>query len=108
MGVYTPETHLNFAFINNRTYYEVYTNSQNGEIYKLKNIEYSPTVKMYEVTFVNGDGTKVLKVEQVFEGGSATPPPLPTDEVGRLYTGWDKPYDNIVADVVIKGVFGVY
>ncbi len=105
LGVYTPDTHPDFFINNNRTYYEVYKQYQHGDIYRINNIEYSSTVKMYEVTFVNGDETKVLKVEQVVEGGSATPPPLPTDEVGRLYTGWDKPYDNIVADVTIKGVF---
>ena len=105
LGVRTPETHPEFFINNNRTYYQVFTQYEDGDIWRIKNIEYSSTVKMYEVIFVNGDETRVLKVEQVVEGGSATPPPLPTDEVGRLYTGWDKPYDNIVADVTIKGVF---
>ena len=42
--------------------------------------------------------------EEVEDGESATPPDEPSRE-GYIFTGWDKSYENITSDLVIKAQY---
>ena len=56
-------------------------------------------INTYTVTFKDWNGT-VLKTQQVQHGGDAEAPADPT-RVGYTFTGWDKEFTNITADLVI-------
>ncbi len=58
----------------------------------------------YTVKFLKRGGV-VIKTQQVIEGESAIAPPLPTDDVGYLYTGWDKDFTNVQSDLNVNGVY---
>ncbi|MFA6779798.1 MAG: InlB B-repeat-containing protein, partial [Paludibacteraceae bacterium] len=57
----------------------------------------------YQVLFKNYDAT-VLKTEYVLEGGTATAPAVPNRE-GFNFSGWDVPFDNVLADMVTTAQF---
>ena len=57
----------------------------------------------YQVLFKNYDAT-VLKTEYVLEGGTATAPAVP-DREGFDFSGWDVPFDNVLADMVTTAQF---
>lgn len=62
-----------------------------------------PTVESFTVTFVDHDGT-VLKTETVESGKSAIAPADPERE-NYTFTGWDKPFDNIVGDLTVTATY---
>ena len=59
----------------------------------------------YTVTFKDWDGT-VLKTQTVDEGSSATAPSNPSRE-GYNFTGWDKSFNNITANVTITAQYSI-
>ncbi len=65
--------------------------------------ENTPSVTTYTVTFKDYDGT-VLKTQSVNEGQAATAPNAPTRD-GYTFTGWDKVFDSISADITVKAQY---
>ena len=59
--------------------------------------------EMHTVTFKDWDGT-VLKTQEVQYGGDAEAPADPT-RVGYTFTGWDKEFTNITADLVVTAQY---
>ena len=57
----------------------------------------------YTVTFKDWNGT-VLKTQQVQYGGAATAPANPT-RVGYTFTGWDKAFTNVTANLVVTAQY---
>ena len=64
-----------------------------------------PQVKTYTVTFKDHDGT-VLKTETVEEGKAATAPESPT-RTHYTFTGWDKSFNKITADLVVTAAYKI-
>ena len=62
-------------------------------------------VKTYTVTFVDWDGA-VLKTQTVEEGSSATAPSNPSRD-GYNFTGWDKSFTNITANITITAQYSI-
>ena len=60
-------------------------------------------INTYTVTFKDWDGT-VLKTQEVQHGGDAEAPADPT-RVGYTFTGWDKAFTNITADLVVTAQY---
>ena len=61
--------------------------------------------EMHTVTFKDWDGT-VLKTQEVQYGGDAEAPADPT-RVGYTFTGWDKEFTNITADLVVTAQYEI-
>ena len=61
--------------------------------------------EMHTVTFKDWDGT-VLKTQEVQHGGDAEAPADPT-RVGYTFTGWDKEFTNITADLVVTAQYEI-
>ncbi|MBQ0010190.1 MAG: InlB B-repeat-containing protein, partial [Ruminococcus sp.] len=57
----------------------------------------------FVVQFKDYNGT-VLKTETVSIGEAATPPTDPTRE-GYQFTGWDKTFDNVTADLIVTATY---
>ena len=62
-------------------------------------------INTYTVTFKDWDGT-VLKTQEVQFGGDAEAPADPT-RVGYTFTGWDKAFTNIMADLVVTAQYEI-
>ena len=62
-------------------------------------------INTYTVTFKDWDGT-VLKTQEVQYGGDAEAPADPT-RVGYTFTGWDKAFTNITADLVVTAQYSI-
>ena len=62
-----------------------------------------PQTKTYTVTFKDYDGT-VLKTQKVESGKAATAPADPT-RTGYTFTGWDKSFNKITADLVVTATY---
>ena len=60
-------------------------------------------INTYTVTFKDWNGT-VLKTQEVQHGGDAEAPADPT-RVGYTFTGWDKAFTNITADLVVTAQY---
>ena len=60
-------------------------------------------INTYTVTFKDWNGT-VLKTQEVQYGGDAEAPADPT-RVGYTFTGWDKAFTNITADLVVTAQY---
>lgn len=60
-------------------------------------------VDFFTVTFLNWDGS-VLSVQQVPIGGSASAPTVPP-RPGYIFTGWDRPFTNVQADIIVTALF---
>ena len=61
--------------------------------------------EMHTVTFKDWDGT-VLKTQEVQHGGDAEAPADPT-RVGYTFTGWDKAFTNVTADLVVTAQYEI-
>ena len=61
--------------------------------------------EMHTVTFKDWDGT-VLKTQEVQHGGDAEAPADPT-RTGYTFTGWDKEFTNITADLVVTAQYEI-
>ena len=59
----------------------------------------------YTVTFKDWNGT-VLKTQQVQYGGAATAPANPT-RTGYTFTGWDKAFNNVTANLVVTAQYSI-
>ena len=63
----------------------------------------------YRVTFLDEDGTTVLKTEDVEYGSSATAPANPTKvntaEFTYAFDKWDKEFTNITSELSVKAVY---
>ena len=57
----------------------------------------------HTVTFKDWNGT-VLKTQQVQYGGAATAPANPT-RTGYTFTGWDKAFNNVTANLVVTAQY---
>ena len=66
--------------------------------------EFAPKPR-YTVTFVDWDGAE-LKVERVYEGFAASAPEDPVRK-GYTFQGWDKEFDHITADLIVKAQFEI-
>ena len=62
-------------------------------------------INTYTVTFKDWDGT-VLKIQEVQHGGDAEAPADPT-RTGYTFTGWDKAFTNITADLVVTAQYEI-
>lgn len=60
----------------------------------------------HTVTFVDADGTTVLKKQVVGDGGAAVAPASPM-KTGYTFAQWDKAFTNVTSDLVIKAVYTV-
>ena len=63
------------------------------------------SINTYTVTFKDWNGT-VLKTQQVQYGGAATAPANPT-RTGYTFTGWDKAFNNVTADLVVTAQYSI-
>lgn len=63
----------------------------------------TPETVKYTVTFLGKDGV-VLKTESVEEGMSAIAPDAP-EVSGYTFTGWDKSFDNVTAEITVNAVY---
>ena len=64
-----------------------------------------PAAPQYAVRFYGKDGSPLIETQSIEEGQNATPPTAP-EVSGFHFTGWDKPYTTIKADVDITALYG--
>lgn len=63
------------------------------------------TINKYTVTFM--DGEKVLATfTNVTHGDTVTAPEVPKKD-GKIFSKWDKPFDNVTSDLTINAVYDV-
>ncbi len=62
-------------------------------------------INKYTVTFIGKDG-QTLKNESVEYGSAATAPEAPVVE-GYTFTGWDKVFDNVTADLTVNAIYTI-
>lgn len=65
---------------------------------------YAKFLDEYRVTFVDYDGS-VIKEMTVLEGGAAVAPEENPSREGYTFIGWDKDFDNVTEDLVIKALY---
>ena len=64
-----------------------------------------PAAPQHTVRFYGKDGSPLIETQSVEEGQNATPPTAPQVS-GYHFTGWDKPYTTITADMDITALYG--
>ncbi|HZK01169.1 MAG TPA: InlB B-repeat-containing protein, partial [Tissierellaceae bacterium] len=67
---------------------------------------YSSVTNEYTVTFVDENGTTVLKTEEVEYGNAATAPAEPT-RTGYTFSGWDVEFDNVIEDITVTAHYAI-
>ena len=65
--------------------------------------QYKKNITYFTVTFQDWNGT-VLKTEQVEQGHGATAPADPTRK-GYTFIGWDKAFNNVQSDLIVKAQY---
>ena len=95
---YLPSESKTYVLKHNGNYFRMY----NGTTYTLPKL-YRKKIVKYTVTFVDWDGTE-LKKEAVEYGKAATAPADPT-RAGYRFTGWDKAFDHIIADLTVTAQY---
>lgn len=95
---YLPSESKTYVLKRNGNYFRMY----NGTTYTLPKL-YRKKIVKYTVTFVDWDGTE-LKKETVEYGKAATAPADPT-RAGYRFTGWDKAFDHIIADLTVTAQY---
>ena len=65
----------------------------------------SKAVTIYTVTFKDWDDSTIV-TRKVLKGADATPPADPT-RPGYTFTGWDKAYTNVQANLTVKAQYSV-
>ncbi|MCX2767006.1 InlB B-repeat-containing protein [Pseudoalteromonas sp. B530] len=60
-------------------------------------------INMYQVKFVDWNGT-VIKAVEISHGQAATPP-LEPKRNGYAFTGWDTTFDNVTSELVVKAQY---
>lgn len=95
---YLPSESKTYVLKRNGNYFRMY----NGTTYTLPKL-YRKKIVKYTVTFVDWDGTE-LKKEAVEYGKAATAPADPT-RAGYRFTGWDKAFDHIIADLTVTAQY---
>ena len=65
---------------------------------------YESVEDSFTVTFLDYDGTTVLKTETVESGESATAPADPVRD-GYLFAGWDKAFDTVTGDLTVTATY---
>ncbi len=93
-----------FRYLSYSTTYDDFTTStgtgQNVKFYKIVNNGY--TVKFMDPI----TNTQIGEDQIVPEGGSAVAPEAPDHTAQqKIFTGWDKPFDNITEDTVVTAVY---
>lgn len=73
-----------------------------GECYRVCHVTVNPN--LYKVVFVDWDGTE-LYTQTVEEGAAATRPQNEPTRLDYLFTGWDKPFDNVTSDMIITAQY---
>lgn len=64
----------------------------------------APAGKLHTVTFIIDGVTYPVPVE---DGGSATPPVIPTvNSAGQQFIGWDNLFTNVTGDIVVNAMYG--
>ena len=61
---------------------------------------YTQTVRKYNITFVNAEGTQIGSVQKIEYGNDATPP-TPPSRSGYTFVGWIGKYTNVQADAKV-------
>ncbi|HOO44408.1 MAG TPA: InlB B-repeat-containing protein, partial [Bacillota bacterium] len=73
------------------------------------NAEFLATLRYYNVTFVDEDGTTVLGTDNVAYGSGATAPDNPFKEADETnayaFAGWDVPFDYIVGALTVTATY---
>ena len=64
---------------------------------------YNATAQTYTVTFLDKDGN-VINVQDVVYGEAAVAPEAPEVD-GYTFTGWDKAFNNVTADLTVKALY---
>lgn len=65
---------------------------------------YARYLNQYTVTFVNYDGS-IIKESLVLEGDAAIAPEENPVREGYRFIGWDREFENIIEDMVIKALY---
>lgn len=88
------------AYINSESHLIiVLTNETEIDAGKVGSSESSVPLEKFTVTFKDHDGT-VLKTEEVESGKAATAPSNPS-RTGYTFTGWNQPFSNVIAEMVV-------
>ena len=95
---FLPSENKTFVLKQNNNYFRMYSSTT----YSLPKL-YRKKIVKYTVTFVDWDGTE-LKKEAVEYGKAATAPADPT-RAGYRFTGWDKAFDHIIADLTVTAQY---
>ena len=70
------------------------------------NITATYTINTYSVTFVDYND-EVLKAAQTVEWNAAAVPPANPTRTGYDFTGWDKTFDHVTADLTVKATYEI-
>ena len=64
-------------------------------------------INTYQVTFVDWDGETVLKDAQTVNWNEGAEAPDDPEREGYTFTGWDKAFDHVKSDLVVKAEYEI-